>query len=183
LLALTTCDLLAIRAEEDSLQLEPERLRVEADLEMHAVPAEEKKNLVAVYDGGAHSGMVLKITSWLEHSGRFNVNIVSVSKKESDTDGSVPMHPEYLTQLGVGLKEIHLSDDSYELSHSVLNTISSFQPDLVVIGATVGQFSMFQNPQFLSTIRQLPCPVIVTREFGIPGVYRAKSLFMRITGR
>ncbi len=183
LLALTTCDLLAIRAEEDSLQLEPEHLRVEADLEMHAVPAEEKKNLVAVYDGGAHSGMVLKITSWLEHSGRFNINIVSVSKKESDTDGSVPMHPEYLTQLGVGLKEIHLSDDSYELSHSVLNAVSSFQPDLVVMGATVGQFSVFQSPPLLSTIRQIPCPVIVTREFGIPGVRRAKSLFMRITGR
>jgi basic amino acid/polyamine antiporter, APA family len=43
----------------------------------------EKKNLVVIYDGGDHSDLVLKATSWFEHSGQFKVKVLSVTDKET----------------------------------------------------------------------------------------------------
>ena len=43
----------------------------------------EKKNLVVVYDGGGHSDVVMKATSWLEHSGLFKVNVLVITDKET----------------------------------------------------------------------------------------------------
>lgn len=182
LMTLATCDVLAIKAEDDSLELEPEKERIEEDLELHAVPAVEKKNLVVIYDGGAHANLVLKATSWLERSGRFKVDILSISKKEEES-GSVAMKPDYLTQLGIDLKELHLSPSASESAAVVFGAIDACRPDLVIVGATVGRFSMFDSPPFLQMIKQLQCPVIVARDFGIPGVRKATSFFMKAVGR
>jgi hypothetical protein len=65
----------------------------------------------------------------------------------------------------------------------VLSGISSFQPDLVVMGATVGGFSVFNNPDFLALLDQLNCPVIIARSFTIPGMFRAKSVLMKVLGK
>lgn len=43
-----------------------------------------KKNLVVLYDGGDHSDMVLKTASWLEHSGRFKITVISIKKKKNE---------------------------------------------------------------------------------------------------
>lgn len=183
LLTLATCDIVAINAEDDELVLEPERMQVAADLESHPVPAGEKKNMVVIYDGGAHTNLVLKITSWLEHAGRFKVDLVSISKKESETDGSVAMKPDYLSQLGVDLTEIRLTPNAQEAAANLFSAINSYGPDVVVISASVGQHGMFDSPAMLHMIRQLHCPVIIARDFGIPGVRRATSLFMRAIKR
>jgi amino acid transporter len=183
LLTLATCDMVAINAEDDELVLEPERMQVEADLEPHPVPAEERKNMVVIYDGGAHANLVLKITSWLEHAGRFKVDLVSISKKESETDGSVAMKPDYLSQLGVDLTEMHLTPSAQEAAANLFSAINSYGPDIVVMSASVGQHGMFDSPPMLQMLRQLHCPVIIARDFGIPGVRRATSLFMRAIKR
>jgi amino acid transporter len=179
LMTLMTCKVLAIMAENDLLQLEPERERIDMDLEVRAVAATDKKNMVVVYDGGEHSDVVLKATSWLEHSGRFKVGLLSINKGGSEKN-SVAMQQDYLNQLGVELKEVQLTSDSSSRSAEVmLSAVSSFHPDLVVLGATVGGFSVFHNPDFLALLDQLDCPVIIARGFTIPGMHRAKSVIMR----
>jgi amino acid transporter len=184
LLTLATCDILAIAAESDALEMEPVREQVEADLELHAVPAEEKKSAVVIYDGGPHANLVLKITSWLEHSGRFKVNLVSVSKKEEEaTDGSVAMKPDYLSQLGVDLTEVHLAASVQESATNVFSAVDAYGPDIVVMGASIGRFSILDSPHMLQMLKQLRCPVMIARDFGIPGVYRATSLVRRMFGR
>jgi basic amino acid/polyamine antiporter, APA family len=179
LMTLMTCKVLAIMAENDLLQLEPERERIDMDLEARAVPATDKKNMVVVYDGGEHSDVVLKATSWLEHSGRFKVDLLSINKGGGEKN-SVAMQQDYLSQLGVELKEVQLASESSSRSADVvLSAVSSFHPDLVVLGATVGGFSVFHNPDFLALLDQLDCPVIIARSFTIPGMHRAKSVLMR----
>lgn len=173
LLTLATCEFLAIKADEDELELEPAPEK--------SADAQAKRSLVVMYDGGPHAAAALKTASWLEHSGRFNVNLVSIVKKEES--GSAPVFPDYLGQLGVRMKEVYASESSYELSSEVLDAVSTFQPDLVVMGATVGNFNVFYNPPLLSTLKQFHCPVIVAKEFVIPGVHKARSFLLRIMGK
>jgi glutaredoxin len=107
------------------------------------------------------------------------VGLLSINKGGSEKN-SVAMQQDYLNQLGVELKEVQLTSDSSSRSAEVvLSAVSSFHPDLVVLGATVGGFSVFHNPDFLALLDQLDCPVIIARGFTIPGMHRAKSVIMR----
>ncbi len=195
LLTLMTCDVLAIRAENDTLELEPEQHKRKIGIDLNtrgepaaaaaAAAADRRNNMVVVYDGGEHSDVVLKATSWLEHSGRFKVNLLSISKGGSSTGSaeksSVTMQQDYLSQLGVELKEVQLPPESSgRAADKVLAAVGSFQPDLVVMGASVSGFSVFNNPDFLELLDQLNCPVVIARDFTIPGMHRAKSLLLRL---
>lgn len=171
LLALATCDVLAIKSDDEDLALERED------------GAAEKKNLVVLYDGGAHANLVLKMTSWLEHTGRFNVELLTLGKKETEADGSIPMRPDYLTQLGIGRGEIRLAAGAHDSAAILYGAIDSRRPDLVVIGASVGKFGVFDTQPILQMLMQLQCPVIVARDFGIPGVRKAESLFRQALKR
>jgi hypothetical protein len=93
------------------------------------------------------------------------------------------MQHEYLNQIGVEMKEVQLAESSSRSADIVLSAVSSFHPDMVIVGAAVGGFSVFHNPDFLALLDQLNCPVIIARDFTIPGVHRAKSLLMRALGR
>ena len=174
LLALATCDVFAIKSDDDNTPLEKEH---DADSTL------QKKNLVVIYDGGAHANLVLKMTSWLEHTGRFNVELLSLSKKETEVEGSVAMKPDYLTQLGIGMREVRLSPSTHESAAILFGAIDSHRPDMVVLGASVGKFSVFDSPPLMHMLKQLQCPVVVARDFGIPGVRKAQSLFMKAFGR
>ena len=191
LLTLMTCDVLAIRAENDTLELEPEQHKRKIGIDLNtrgeppaAAAADRRNNMVVVYDGGDHSDVVLKATSWLEHSGRFKVNLLSVSKRGSTGSAeksSVTMQQDYLSQLGVKLKEVQLPPKSSgRAADKMLAAVGSFQPDLVVMGASVSGFSVFSNPDFLELLDQLNCPVVIARDFTIPGMHRAKSLLLRL---
>ena len=182
LLTIMTCNVLAIHAENEALELEPEHERIDVDLKPRGVPAADKKSMVVIYDGGEHSATVLKATTWFEHSGRFKVNLLSITKGGTDkVDSSAAMQQDYLSQLGVELKEINLDRASSETSADiVLSAISSFRPDLVVMGASVGGFSVFNNADFLALLDQLNCPVVIARNFTIPGMHAAKSALLRI---
>jgi hypothetical protein len=181
-----TSDVLAIRAENDSLELEPEHERVEIDLSSRGVPASDKRSMVVVYDGGQHSELVLKTTSWLEHSGRFHVNLISVNPRGASekADARTPSHQEYLSKLGVALREIQLDpEDSGSSAADLLKAISASNPDIVLVGASVGGFSFFNNIEFFAMLDQLNCPVVVARNFTIPGVHQAKSVLYRLLGK
>jgi basic amino acid/polyamine antiporter, APA family len=187
---LMTCKVLAIKAENDTLELEPKPKQKHIDREMMTMGVDaiavdvEKKNMVVVYDGGGHSDVLLKATSWLEHSGMFRVGLISLVRRDSTSSnkksGSVSMHHDYLSQLGVNLKEVTLPEGSPRAADTIFAAVSLFQPDIVIMGATVGKYSVFQNPDFLSMLDQFNCPVVIARDFTIPGVHRAKSLIMRV---
>ena len=180
---LMTCKVLAIKAENDTLELEPKQKHF--DIEMRkpeAIADGEKRSLVAIYDGGDHSDVLLKATSWLEHSGMFKVGLVSLVRGNGHNhkSSSVAMQQDYLSMLGVNLREVKLPEGSPAAADTVLAAVSMFQPDIVILGATVGGYSVFQNPNFLALLDQFNCPVIIAKDFTIPGVHRAKSAIKRV---
>jgi APA family basic amino acid/polyamine antiporter len=191
LLTLMTCKVLAIKADNDTLELEPKQGRIDIDRRRRRIStqvstASEKMSMVVVYDGGGHSDVLLKATSWLEHSGRFKVSLISLvrgggsSSNGNHKNSSVSMQQDYLSQLGVNLKEVTLPEGSPMAADAVLAAVSLFQPDIVVMGATVGHHSLFENPDFLALLDQFNCPVVIARDFTIPGVHWAKSAIMRM---
>jgi hypothetical protein len=187
---LITCDILAIRTTGDDLRLFESTDK--KSIGAFSQQGEEKKNLVVLYDGGDHSDVVLKTTSWLEHSGKFNVSVLSVNKKddhdinENDDDGlSYDIRQkEYLEQVGVEFNEIYLSEETEKNSEKsadlILSAVTASQPDVVITGATMGKFNLFNNLHFLALVDQLNCPIVIARAFTLPGIHRAKSWLMKI---
>lgn len=178
-----TCDVLAVRAENDSLALEAEHERIDEDLSSRAIPAQDKKSLVVVYDGGEHSELVLKATSWLEHSGRFHVNLLSIKtrRQADDAEAAHSDSNQYLSQLGVEMKELQIDPERSGASADlVLKAIGAFNPDIVVTGSSIGGFSIFNNADFVAILHNLNCPVVIAKHFTIPGVHQAKSVLMRL---
>jgi APA family basic amino acid/polyamine antiporter len=181
---LMTCKVLAIKAENDTLELEPKQKDFEIDRKAQAIADGQKRNMVTIYDGGDHSDVLLKATSWIEHSGMFKVGLISLVRGGGggghNHKSSVAMQQDYLSMLGVNLKEVKLPEGSPAAADTVLAAVSMFQPDIVIMGATVGGYSVFQNPDFLALLDQFNCPVIIAKDFTIPGVHRAKSAIMRL---
>jgi len=192
---LATCDMLAILiggGSDEELVLEDVVAKGE---EIQNGGEGIKKNLVVIYDGGDHSGMVLKTASWLERSGRFNITVFSIKKKEQqehigysrieneDTrikkEKEKEKHVEYLEQIGVQFKEVFVSEstqnNSQKFCQLILSSVNASQPDLVVTGKRIGKFSVFDNANFVSMLEILECPVIVARSFVIPGLSRIRS--------
>ena len=181
---LMTCKVIAIKAENDTLDLEPKQTHFDSEMGPQAIRDVEKRSMVAIYDGGDQSDILLKAISWLEHSGMFRVGLISLVRgsgaSHNNNKSSVTMQEDYLRMLGVSLKEVNLPEGSPAAADVVLAAVSMFQPDIVIMGATVAGYSVFQNSDFLTLLDQFNCPVIIAREFTIPGVHRAKSVIMRI---
>jgi hypothetical protein len=94
---LVTCNVLAIltggTSDEDLILEEPRFIeprlgarqpgsRENEDQQSAVTSQATKKNLVVLYDSENHSDIVLKTASWLEHSGKFKVSVLSVEKRE-----------------------------------------------------------------------------------------------------
>jgi len=177
-----TCDVLAILSEgNEEFTLEPTR----ASRRRFG-----QKNLVVLYDGGDHSDVVLKATSWLERSGQFKINVLYVNTKKDDEQEKIVSktdilkQKEYLEQVGIEFNEINLSDtdmrNSNEAADTILSSLSNFQPDVVITGASISKFSLFNDPHFLNMLYELKCPIIVARHFAIPGVHKIKTLIHKL---
>ena len=177
-----TCDVLAILSEgNEEFTLEPTR----ASRRRFG-----QKNLVVLYDGGDHSDVVLKATSWLERSGQFKINVLYVNtKNDHEQEKTVSKtdtlkQKEYLEQVGIEFNEITLSESdmrfSNEAADTILSSLSNFQPDVVITGASISKFSLFSDPHFLNMLYELKCPIIVARHFAIPGVHKIKTLIHRL---
>lgn len=181
---LLTCDVLAILSEGN------EEFTFELAQNSKSKERFTHKNLVVLYDGGDHSDVVLKATSWLERSGQFNVNVLYINTKHEDKrEKSVGItdilkQKEFLEQVGIEFNEITLSDNdlrySSEAADKILSSLGNFQPDVVITGASISKFSFFTDPHFLNMLYELKCPVIVARHFAIPGVHTIKNLIHRL---
>jgi amino acid transporter len=203
---LLTCNILAVLTgggSDEELILEEFIAKEEKREEANPISETNRKNMVVLYDGGDHSDMVLKTASWLEHSGRFKVIVLSIKKKEerehigySKIDNEdiknkkeleKEQHVQYLEQIGVEFHEVFVSEktqnNSEKFAKLILSSINASQPDLVIMGKRVGKFNVFDNQDFVSMLDGLNCPVIVARSFIIPGVSRIKSALLRAIHR
>lgn len=202
---LVTCDIVAVHttgSEMDDIILSPPTAvstRREAG----------KKNLVVLYDGGDHSDLIMKTTTWLEHSGIFKVNVLAVTDKvrlqreedhiprkriqdgnDKDEQGQLEKGleiEEFLSDIGVEFNRVILSEETRknpnESARLILAAVNASQPDIVVTGASIGKFNVLNNQQYTSLIERLSCPVLIARHFTIPGVNKLKSVFMRMSGK
>lgn len=179
---LLTCDVLAILSEgNEEFTFEPSR---------NSRGRIAQKNLVILYDGGDHSDVVLKATSWLERSGQFKINVLYINTKNEDEQEKIVRitdilrQKEYLEQVGIEFNEITLSDNDLKYSNDaadrILSSLGNFQPDVLITGASISKFSFFTDPHFLNMLYELKCPVIVARHFAIPGVHTIKTLIQRL---
>jgi amino acid transporter len=177
--ALVTCDVLAIRMGGMEVSLE--------DIEL-TKQEYEKKNMVVLYDANKHADLALKAMSWLEHSGRYRVNVLSLISKEIEGKEAEVLvsiqQKEYLDQVAFEYTEVRVSDktknSSEKFANLLLSSINVYQPELVVTEANVGKFSFFNNSHLLGLSNQLGCPIIIAKHFAIPGIHQAKSWFKRI---
>ncbi|MDQ5876116.1 MAG: amino acid permease, partial [Thermoproteota archaeon] len=165
---LMTCKVLAIKAENDTLELEPKLKHFDSEIGPQALGEGEKRSMVAIYDGGDHSDILLKATSWLEHSGTFTVGLISLVRGgNSSSDhhkSSVAMQEDYLKMLGVNLKEVNLPQGSPAAADAVFAAVSMFQPDIVIMGATVAGYSVFQSPDFLALLDHFNCSIVIAKD-------------------
>ncbi|HXX96235.1 MAG TPA: amino acid permease [Candidatus Bathyarchaeia archaeon] len=191
---LATCNVLAVRTTGDDITLFEISDESRADLSQDK--RSTKKNMVVLYDGGDHSDLILKATSWLEHSGKFNVCVLAVNKRREvnhdakefeDIVAEDNKRKECLEQVGFEFNEIYLSEEtgnsSEKSAHLILSAVNTSQPDLLVTSATIGNFSFFNNNHFLSLLDQLRCPIVIARQFNFPGVHRAKAWCLKLIRR
>ncbi|MDQ3807099.1 MAG: amino acid permease [Thermoproteota archaeon] len=212
---LVTCDIMAIDTSGGAIDdnILSDRFQVSSSsASINDKVQEEKKNLVVVYDDGNHSDLVLKTTSWLEHSGLFKVNVLFVTDKEtllkqeeylSARANSGKTHDrskdrlksvakglekeEFLSNIGIDFDRVIMSEqserDAHQSANLILGAINASQPDIVVTGASIGKFSIFDNPQYIQLIERLNCPVIIMRSFTIPGVSKVRAALMKLVGK
>ena len=203
---LLTCNILAVLTgggSDEELILEEFIAKEEKREEANPISETNRKNMVVLYDGGDHSDMVLRTASWLEHSGRFKVIVLSIKKKEerehigyskidnedikNKKEQEKEQHVQYLEQIGVEFHEVFVSEktqnNSEKFANLILSSINASQPDLVIMGKRVGKFNVFDDQHFVSMLDGLNSPVIVARSFIIPGISRIKSSLLRAIHR
>ena len=184
--ALVTCNILAVLAGGTS---DEEIVFEDSGLNFQAIQP-RRKTMVVVYDGGDHADIVLKTASWLEHSGKFNVIILSV-KRKNDTPAEIKPKEEqnvkYLEQIGVEFTEVHVSEatenNPEKCAQLISSSINASEPDLVVTGLTIGRFSVLDNDFFAAMLDRLACPAIVARSFVIPGVSRVRGFMVSLLNK
>ena len=208
---LVTCDALAVKRADEGLQLEATsrmarssdyiqarnsnyRLQPQVDTQLRN-ENNRKKRLVVLFDRGEHSDIVLRAARWIEHSGLFTVNILSINKghDENSEEKKGPSHrnhshqPQHLGMDEVEYNEIYLSketENSIEsLTMLIQSTINAAQPDLLIVGASIARYSFLNDPHLLHLLEYLECPIIVAKSYSIPVIGRVKLLLNRVTRR
>jgi len=208
---LATCDALAVKRADDDLQLEATSRMTRSSDYIQARNSNygqqpqantqlrnennKKKRLVVLFDRGEHSDIVLRATRWIEHSGLFTVNILSINKghDENREEKKGPNHknhshqPQHLGMDEVEYNEIYLSKETESSVESltllIQSTINAAQPDLLIVGASIARYSFMNDPRLLHLLEYLECPIIVAKSYSIPVIGRVKLLFNRLTRR
>lgn len=208
---LATCDALAVKRADDDLQLEATSRMTRSSSYIQARNPNyaqqpqantelrnennKKKRLVVLFDRGEHSDIVLRATRWIEHSGLFAVNILSINKghdehteeKKEPNHRNHSYHPQHLGMDEVEYNEIYLSKETESsiesLTMLIQSTINAAQPDLLIVGASIGKYSFLNELHLLHLLEYLECPIIVAKSYSIPVIGRVKLLFNRVTRR
>jgi APA family basic amino acid/polyamine antiporter len=181
--ALLTCNVLAVLAGGTS----DEEIMLE-ETGPDAEPIQpRRKTMVVVYDGGDHADLVLKTASWLEHSGKFKIVVLSVKRKDEKPNEIMPEkgeHVQYLEQIGVEFAEVYISEatesNPEKYARLLSSSISASEPDLVVTGLTIGKYSVLENQFFTAMLDRLNCPAIVAKAFVIPGVSKVRAFMISL---
>jgi hypothetical protein len=208
---LATCDALAVKRADEDLQLEATsrmarssdyiqarnsnyRLQPQVSTQLRN-ENNRKKRLVVLFDRGEHSDIVLRAARWIEHSGLFTVNILSINKghDENSEEKKGPSHrnhshqPQHLGMDEVEYNEIYLSKETESsiesLTMLIQSTINAAQPDLLIVGASIARYSFLNDPHLLHLLEYLECPIIVAKSYSIPVIGRVKLLLNRVTRR
>lgn len=208
---LATCDALAVKRADDDLQLEVTSRMARSSSYIQARNPNyaqqpqantelrnennKKKRLVVLFDRGEHSDIVLRATRWIEHSGLFAVNILSINKghdehteeKKEPNHRNHSHHPQHLGMDEVEYNEIYLSKETESsiesLTMLIQSTINAAQPDLLIVGASIGKYSFLNELHLLHLLEYLECPIIVAKSYSLPVIGRVKLLFNRVTRR
>lgn len=208
---LATCDALAVKRADDDLQLEATSRMARSSDYIQARNSNygqqpqantrlrnennKKKRLVVLFDRGEHSDIVLRAARWIEHSGLFTVNILSINKghDENTEEKKGPNHrnhphlPQHLGMDEVEYNEIYLSKETESsiesLTMLIQSTINAAQPDLLIVGASIARYSFLNDPHLLHLLENLECPIIVAKSYSIPVIGRVKLLFNWVTRR
>lgn len=208
---LATCDALAVKRADDDLQLEATSRMARSSSYIQARNPNyaqqpqantelrnennKKKRLVVLFDRGEHSDIVLRATRWIEHSGLFAVNILSINKghdehteeKKEPNHRNHSHHPQHLGMDEVEYNEIYLSKETESsiesLTMLIQSTINAAQPDLLIVGASIGKYSFLNELHLLHLLEYLECPIIVAKSYSIPVIGRVKLLFNMVTRR
>lgn len=213
---LVTCDITAIHTTGSEMDDVFPSTGADRQEPAGSQPEARKKNLVIVYDGGAHSEAAMKTASWLEHSGKFNVNVLAITDKqtlEKEEDflagrlrldkhgGSVTPNQlgageqnaediakdvekqEFLANVGIEFNRIILTNETErsaeQSAYLIQSAVNAAQPDIVVTGASIRAFSLFDNQHFALLVGRLNCPVIIAKHFTIPGVNKVRTAIAR----
>lgn len=208
---LATCDALAVKRADEDLQLEATsrmarssdyiqarnsnyRLQPQVNTQLRN-ENNKKKRLVILFDRGEHSDIVLRAARWIERSGLFTVNILSINKghDENSEEKKGPSHrnhshqPQHLGMDEVEYNEIYLSKETENSIESLTmllqSTINAAQPDLLIVGASIARYSFLNDPHLLHLLEYLECPIIVAKNYSIPVIGRVKLLLNRVTRR
>lgn len=208
---LATCDALAVKRADDDLQLEATSRMARSSDYIQARNSNygqqpqantglrnennKKKRLVVLFDRGEHSDIVLRAARWIEHSGLFTVNILSINKghdenteeKKGPNHRNHPHQPQHLGMDEVEYNEIYLSKETESsiesLTMLIQSTINAAQPDLLIVGASIARYSFLNDPHLLHLLENLECPIIVAKSYSIPVIGRVKLLFNWVTRR
>jgi APA family basic amino acid/polyamine antiporter len=179
--ALITCNIIAVLTGGTS----DEEIMFETSQETQI----RRKTLLVVYDGGDHSDIVLKTVSWLEHSGKFNIIVLSIKRKHERPNEDKPQKEEYepdpyKEQIGVTFTEVEISEavenSPEKYAQLISSSINASDPDLVVTGLTIGKFSVLDNQFLAAMLDRLNCPAIVARAFIIPGVSNIRDILISL---
>jgi APA family basic amino acid/polyamine antiporter len=182
--ALITCNIIAVLTGGTS----DEEIMFETSQETQT----RRKTLLVVYDGGDHSDIVLKTVSWLEHSGKFNIIVLSIKRKHERPNEDKPPKEEYepdpyKEQIGVTFTEVEISEavenSPEKYAQLISSSINASDPDLVVTGLTIGKFSVLDNQFLAAMLDRLNCPTIVARAFIIPGVSNIRDILISLLHR
>jgi APA family basic amino acid/polyamine antiporter len=208
---LATCDALAVKRADDDLKLEATSRMARSSDYIQARYSNygqqpqanmqlrnknnKKKRLVVVFDRGEHSDIVLRAARWIEHSGLFTVNILSINKghdenteeKKGPNHRNHPHQPQHLGMDEVEYNEIFISKETESsiesLTMLIQSTINAAQPDLLIVGASIARYSFLNDPHLLHLLENLECPIIVAKSYSIPVIGRVKLLFNWVTRR
>jgi hypothetical protein len=89
--------------------------------------------------------------------------------------------------VGIEYNRVILTEESErnptQSARLIMSAINMSNPDIIVTGASIGKFDVFNNQQFMTLIDRLECPVIVAKAFTIPGVSRIQASLMRMLGK
>ncbi len=198
--ALVTCDFLAILPHGDnSIITEKQNFHDETEL-----AKDNRKNLVVLYDDGDNSDEILKITNWFANTGNFNLNVVSLVRKDagqyelrkdksgySSNDKSHSEYVkrrEYFQQAGVELNEIFVSKDvekdEMQFGKLILKSIVAYSPDIIITESTLGKYGLLTKSSFANLLMyRLNCPIIIVKDVSFPLVSIAMRIINQITGR